>query len=100
MPYEFAVFEVALKKRGRSWKWHVCTPEGTVVMRGSERDRRAAKYQADRAFFILLMSAPYRSIRSNPERVSDSRSSQSYSRALLTYPYDSVRKQAGPAKSA
>jgi hypothetical protein len=31
-------------------------------MRGSESSRPAAKYKADRALFLLLMSAPYRSL--------------------------------------
>jgi hypothetical protein len=30
--------------------------------RGSESSRPAAKYKADRALFLLLMSAPYRSL--------------------------------------
>ena len=32
-------------------------------MQGSESSRPAAKYKADRALFLLLLSAPYRSIR-------------------------------------
>jgi hypothetical protein len=102
MPDEFALFEMALNKRGRLWRWHICTIAGAVVMRGSERNRRAAKYQADRALFMLLLSAPYRSIGlSNPERVGDGRLAQRCSRASpLTYPFDALRNQAGPAKSA
>jgi hypothetical protein len=38
----------------------VCTNEGKAVMRGSESSRSAAKYQADRALFLLLLAAPYR----------------------------------------
>jgi hypothetical protein len=57
----FAIFEVLLNKRGRMWKWRVCTTKGNVVMLGSETSRPAAKYQADRALFLLLLSAPYRS---------------------------------------
>jgi hypothetical protein len=41
----------------------VCTAEGDVVMMGSESSRPAAKYKADRALFMLLSSAPYRSIK-------------------------------------
>ena len=59
MTDQFLVFEKVLKKRRRTWKWRVCTPEGDVVMRGSESSRRAAGYQADRALFLLLLSAPY-----------------------------------------
>ena len=32
-------------------------------MDGSESSRAAAKYKADRALFLLLLSAPYQSIR-------------------------------------
>lgn len=63
MPGQFPVFEMGLKKRGRTWRWWVCTTEGDVVMQGSESSRAAAKYRADRALFLLLLSAPYRSIR-------------------------------------
>jgi hypothetical protein len=63
MPYQFPVFEVVLKRRGRKWSWSVCTSEGDVVVRGSESSRPAANYKADRALFFLLLTAPYRSIR-------------------------------------
>jgi hypothetical protein len=63
MPDQFPIFEKVLKKRSRTWRWRVCTTEGDVVMQGSESSRPAAKYKADRALFLLLLSAPYRSIR-------------------------------------
>jgi hypothetical protein len=55
------VFEVVLKRRGRGWSWDVCTTEGALVMTGSRRSRSAASYEANRALFLLLSSAPYRS---------------------------------------
>ena len=68
MPDQFPVFEVSLKKRGRAWRWCVCTTEGQIVMQGSDRRRSGAKYKADRALFLLLLWAPYRSTRlSNPD---------------------------------
>ena len=60
---QFPVFELLVKKRGRIWRWSVCTSEGAVVMEGSESSRPAAKYKAARALFLLLLSAPYQSIR-------------------------------------
>jgi hypothetical protein len=67
MPYQFPVFEVALKKSGRkTWRWCICTTEGRVVMRGSESSRPAAKYYADRALFLLLLSARHQSIQDSP----------------------------------
>jgi hypothetical protein len=59
MPDQFLVFEKVLKKRRRTWKWRVCTTEGDVIMHGSESSRPAARYQADRALFLLLLSAPF-----------------------------------------
>jgi hypothetical protein len=56
----FSVFEVVLSKRGRKWKWSVCTNEDNVIMRGCEGTRAAAKYRANSALFLLLASAPYR----------------------------------------
>jgi hypothetical protein len=63
MPDQFPVFEPLLKKRGRVWRWFVCTTEGQVVMYGTESRRPAAKYKADRALFLMLLSAPYHSTR-------------------------------------
>jgi hypothetical protein len=71
MPDPFPTFERVLKKRGRKWRWCVCSSEGMAVMQGSERTRSAAKYQADRALFLLLLTAPYRSRRSSGLDVKD-----------------------------
>ena len=57
MPHQFPVFELLLKKRGRVWRWCVCTTEGQVVMHGAESSRPAAKYKADRALFLMLLGA-------------------------------------------
>ena len=63
MTQQFQTFDVILRKRGRLWKWGVCTTEGNVVMQGSEISRPAAKYSATRALFLLLLGSPYRSNR-------------------------------------
>lgn len=63
MPDQFPIFETHLKKRGRTWKWYVCTTEGDVVMQGSERRRRAARYNANRALLLTLLSAAHQSVR-------------------------------------
>jgi hypothetical protein len=61
MPYQFPVFEVAVVKRGRKrWRWRVSTTEGRVIVHGSESNRPAARYHADRALFQLLLAAPCR----------------------------------------
>ena len=60
MTDQFRTFEMVVKKRGRRWTWCVRTTEGVGIMQGSEANRAAAKYQADRALFLLLLTAPYR----------------------------------------
>jgi hypothetical protein len=62
-PDQFTVFDTTVSRRGRAWKWFVSTTEGRILMRGSEGSRCAARYQANRAVFLLLLAAPYRSIR-------------------------------------
>jgi hypothetical protein len=57
---QFQIFEVFLKKRRRKWLWRVSTTDGDAVIEGSESSRLAAKYNANRALFLLLLSAPYR----------------------------------------
>jgi hypothetical protein len=59
----FQIFEVVLRKRHRKWLWSVSTTDGDAVIEGSESSRPAANYSANRALFLLLLSAPYRSIR-------------------------------------
>jgi hypothetical protein len=55
------IFEVILKGRGRKWVWSVRTTAGKAIMMGAESSRQAASYEANRALFLLLLSAPYRS---------------------------------------
>ena len=60
MPDHFSVFDLALKKRGRAWRWQVSTITGDVVMSGVGFSRPEAVYSAYRALFLLLQSAPVR----------------------------------------
>jgi hypothetical protein len=57
-PDQFLVFDMTVRRRGRSWRWFVSTTEGVVVICGSERRRSAATYQARRALFLLLSAVP------------------------------------------
>jgi hypothetical protein len=61
MSHRYPLFEVILKQRGRGrgWLWEVCSAEGAPVMTGSRSSRSAASYEANRALFLLLSSAPY-----------------------------------------
>jgi transposase len=59
---EFPIFEmVVVQRRRRRWAWSVRTSQGAVVAQGRESSRPAAKYQAERALFMLLLTAVYRS---------------------------------------
>jgi hypothetical protein len=80
MPSRLPVFEAVLKKRGRVWRWSVCTAEGEVVMHGAESRRTSARYKANRALFLMLLCAPYAYVRrrnSAPGAVSQSGHSRS-----------------------
>ena len=59
-PEQLQVFEVVVKKRRRNWLWRVSKTDGDAVIEGSESSRPAAIYNANRALFLLLLSAPYR----------------------------------------
>jgi hypothetical protein len=52
------MLEVTLAKRGRfTWWWRVQDPSGKAIMSGWESNRSEAKYQGERALFLLLMTA-------------------------------------------
>jgi len=57
---QFQIFEVVLKQHRRRWLWCVFTTDGDAIIEGSESCRPAAKYNAHRALFQLLLCAPYR----------------------------------------
>lgn len=61
MSDRFPIFDVVLEQRRRTWIWSVRTTEGTLVMTGSRSSRSAARYEADRALFLMLLNAPYHS---------------------------------------
>lgn len=49
------MLEVKLTDRARrGWDWEVRDDTGKLMARGRQRDRPAAKYQAERALFQLL----------------------------------------------
>lgn len=61
MSDRFPIFDVVLEQRRRTWIWSVRTTEGTLIMTGSRSSRSAARYEADRALFLMLLNAPYHS---------------------------------------
>jgi len=51
------MFEVLLRRRGRTrWQWQVRDRAGKIIMQGWEDSRPAAKYRAERALFMLLLT--------------------------------------------
>jgi hypothetical protein len=53
--YASTMFEVVIIKRSPlKWEWQVCDREGNAIMQGWEHTRHAAKYNGDRALFLLL----------------------------------------------
>jgi hypothetical protein len=67
MQAQFQTFEAIVRKRRRSWRWYICTAEGHLVMVGSDSTRPGARYQANRALFMLLLNSPYRTSRIVPD---------------------------------
>ena len=56
----FQMFEMSVRKRRRLWVWSVSSAEGGSIVEGAASSRQAAKYSADRALFMLLLSAPWK----------------------------------------
>jgi hypothetical protein len=56
------MFDMALSKRGRGWGWRVSDSSGKTVMQGREFKRAKARYQAERALFLLLMTTRAREL--------------------------------------
>ena len=51
------MLEVILTKRGRArWEWRVLDLSGQTIMGASESSRAEAKYQGERALFLLLLT--------------------------------------------
>jgi hypothetical protein len=58
--YVAGMFEVVIVRRSpMRWEWRVCDRKGAILMHGSERTRRAARYEGDRALFLLLATGTY-----------------------------------------
>jgi hypothetical protein len=60
----YPVYDIRVRQRGRRWWWSVWTTERSLLMAGFTRNRPAARYEAHKALFLLLLSAPHRSRRS------------------------------------
>jgi hypothetical protein len=70
------MLEVKLTDRARrGWDWEVRDEAGKQMARGRQRDRPAAKYQAERALFQLLnvMSRRHSTLNRESNRAVDDR---------------------------
>lgn len=56
------MFDMVLAKYGRGWAWRVNGSSGKMIMRGREAKRPKARYQAERALFLLLIAAATREL--------------------------------------
>ncbi|GLR91850.1 hypothetical protein GCM10007857_85680 [Bradyrhizobium iriomotense] len=53
------MFDVRIAQRGRKgWEWRVIHSDETLLMRGRNRTRPEARYQAYRALLLLLAAQP------------------------------------------
>ena len=50
--------DVIVIKRRRNFEWQVRDQNGTLLMRGRERTRPAARYQGYRTLFMMLAIGP------------------------------------------
>jgi hypothetical protein len=50
--------DVIVIQRRRNFEWQVRDENGTLLMRGRERTRPAARYQGYRTLFMMLAIAP------------------------------------------
>ena len=52
-----AMFEVVLRRRGRSrWQWQVLNRAGKMMLQGFEDSRQAVKYRGECGLFLLLLT--------------------------------------------
>jgi hypothetical protein len=50
------MYEPTVKRRWRGWEWSVCDHSRNEIASGRESSRPAARYQAARALFQLLLT--------------------------------------------
>jgi hypothetical protein len=50
-------FEAAIIQRRMRWEWRLCDRSGKIVMKGKEKSRPEARYQSERALFLMLLTS-------------------------------------------
>jgi hypothetical protein len=51
------LFDTAIAQKRLRWEWRLHDRSGRVVMRGREKSRAEARYQSNRALFLLLLAS-------------------------------------------
>jgi hypothetical protein len=50
-------FEAAIVQRRMRWEWRLSDRSGKIVMKGKEKSRPEARYQSERALFLMLLTS-------------------------------------------
>jgi hypothetical protein len=60
------IFEFSITHRRLRWRWCLRDRSGRVVMEGREKSRAEARYQSERALFMMLLATCRRVSPSSP----------------------------------
>lgn len=55
-------YEPIITRRRLRWEWRLCDRSGKVVMKGREKSRPEARYQSERALFLMLLTSCRRGV--------------------------------------
>jgi len=50
-------YEAAITQRRLRWEWCLRDRAGNIVMKGREKSRPEARYQSERALFLMLLTS-------------------------------------------
>jgi hypothetical protein len=50
------MLDFSVNQEARYWAWRVLDASGRVLMAGREKSRAEAKYQGERALFLILLT--------------------------------------------
>jgi len=54
---DFNLFEFVITPKRSRWEWRLRDRSGKALMQGREKSRAAARYQSERALFLLLLAS-------------------------------------------
>lgn len=59
---ESPLFETVINRRRLRWDWCLRDRAGRIVMQGREKSRPEARYQSERALFLMLLASCRRGV--------------------------------------